>query len=237
MKKPYEVKTASEYMKLLEDEFDSDNEILFRGQNIDKPLLPKIGRIRMYPPVLTHEKKMMEEFIRQSMPFYSPVTMNNWDWLALAQHHGMATRLLDWTINPLTALWFAVESPPLENSYGVIWVFEALNSDQADLTDNNPFRITRTKLFKPRHIDARITAQGGWFTVHAFDHHQKKFVAFEKLKTYRKRLSKIVVPAKEFSPIRRELDRCGYNPLTMFPGLDGLCRHIQWQNSFLPDEN
>ncbi|PKK84372.1 MAG: hypothetical protein CVT49_03350 [candidate division Zixibacteria bacterium HGW-Zixibacteria-1] len=237
MKKHHIIKTMSEYMHLLENEYDSDNDILFRGQNIDKPLLPKIARIKMYQPVLAREQKMFTEFIRQSTPFLGSVTLNAWDWLALAQHHGMATRLLDWTINPLAALWFAVGNPPLKDQYGVIWAFETLSSDFADLINKDPFKIKRTRLFKPRNIDARISAQGGWFTAHSFDHRLKIFTAFEKTRVYKKRLSKIIIPAEEFSSIRRELDRCGYNPMTMFPGLDGLCQHIQWQNSFLADED
>jgi hypothetical protein len=82
---------------------------LFRGQEQDWELIPKIGRVGFRNIGDENaEQKMLDDFKRLSMPHLLRVPKNDWDWLALAQHHGMATRLLDWTTNPLVALWFAV---------------------------------------------------------------------------------------------------------------------------------
>src|SRR5262249_11833824 len=144
---------------------------LFRGQPCPKKLLPKIGRDPfLSDEFLSREQRLIQEFRIRSNPYLDSSDRDDWDWLAIAQHNGMATRLLDWTDNPLAALWFAVrESPDKERKGkdGVLWVFHVPEQDMVvDQRASNPFKAKRTKVYRPKHLTRTIVAQGGWFTVH-----------------------------------------------------------------------
>lgn len=208
--------------------------VLFRGQSIDAPLIPKIARITTDRPVLEAEEAMLKIFKQQAVPFLRRTPRSDWDWLTLAQHHGLATRLLDWTSNPLIALWFCV-SKPSSTDEGVVWVFRPAIEDF--VTDNDhPFSGPRTKVFRPYHVAERIRSQSGFFTVHKYQPRSKRFLPFEKIATYRPRLKKLVISSDVFSEIRYRLDQYGMNESIVYPDLDGLSHHIQWLHSFLSDE-
>lgn len=232
------ISSFSEYAHFISVECDEDD-LLFRGQGADWPLVPKMGRLRLYagkamPQV---ESKMLDDFKRKAIPHLTRLPDNDWDWLALAQHHGMATRLLDWTLNPFAALWFALEQPASDGKPGVVWILPPGKDDFVNESPaTSPFVIDRTWVFQPKHITPRIVTQAGWFTVHHYLPMEKKFIPLEQDDRYHAGLRKVVIAADAFSPIRRELDRCGFNAAALFADLVGLARHIEWQNSVLADE-
>jgi hypothetical protein len=228
------ITSLSQYTEYLEDECQGEA-LLFRGQSEDWNLFPKIARLWLNKDVLEAERLMLQELKRQAVPFLQYEPADDWDWLALAQHHGMATRLLDWTANPIAALWFAVQRPAAHGEPGVVWVFEP-HQDDYPVTGSSPFSGSRTSVFRPRHITRRITAQSGWFTVHRYIPSQKRFVALNHNTRYRKRLKKLSIPTDAFAHLRKELDRWGFNASSLFGDIDGLCRHLEWQNSWLSDE-
>jgi hypothetical protein len=180
---------------------------------------------------------MVSEFKRTSIPYLDFEPADEWDWLALAQHHGLATRLLDWTENPLAGLWFAVREEAEEGGYGVVWV---LPVQEADLVvpgrRSNPYAGKWTKVFEPKHITRRIEAQAGWFTVHKYVSSRSKFIPLKSNDRYTKRLIRLRIPSSAFPRLREELEYCGINDAALFPGLDGLCRHINWKYSPPEDE-
>lgn len=163
--------------------------LLFRGQGVDKPLVPKIGRPefhlafdpqfgkggwRLQP---SREQAILEEFKRISLPYLGDLPpSNDWEWLSLAQHHGLHTRLLDWTSNPLVALFFAVEKPSTEA--GVVWGFHlwktSLIITDQQIRNHSPFDLSKldkdgspvTLVLKPPIKSSRLSTQSGWFTIH-----------------------------------------------------------------------
>lgn len=107
--------------------------VLFRGQVEDLPLVPKIGRLEVDRPVIEAERAIFDNFKQQALPFLDRTPDSEWEWLAIAQHHGLPTRLLDWALNPLVALWFAVASPPKSKLNGVVWAFKPQPDDFINL--------------------------------------------------------------------------------------------------------
>jgi hypothetical protein len=229
--------STREYVDFIRRNFKAQD-MLFRGQPEDKPLLPRIARLQLRDAIPDVERKMIHEFKRRAHRLMDVRPDSNWDWLAIAQHYGMPTRLLDWTTDPLAALWFAVNRPPgkrgAKSQPGVVWVLLPKPTDYAGATD--PFTIGRTGIFRPKHIAARLITRLGSFTAHKFTTTARRFVPFEESPAYSKKLTKLRIRPESFSEIRSEIDRLDVNAATLFPGVDGLCAHIQWANSYPDDE-
>jgi|694.fasta_scaffold63509_3 hypothetical protein len=214
--------------------------MLFRGQSQDWDLLPKIARItpKKGNSILDMETSMLDDFKRLAKPYLKNIPTNEWEWLGLAQHHGMATRLLDWSTNPLAALWFAVKEQSKKHS-GVVWIFDAPEEDilmAKAVPTINPYISSRTKVFQPELSSVRIQSQNGWFTVHKYIKETKKFIPFQKNIRNNKFLKKIIIPSDHFYKLRFQLDRMGVNRLSLFPDLEGAANYSEWLNSFLDDE-
>jgi len=149
---------------------------LFRGQADKSPIVPKIGRpAYRYAPA--RERELHNSFVRAARPFVGVPLSSDWEWLALAQHHGAPTRLADWSTSPLVAAWFAVTSYPDATDAAVF----ALDLTRVDIeridtapgkrasggTLKDPFEMANgVYLIETAPVSARITTQRGIFTVH-----------------------------------------------------------------------
>ncbi len=120
------ITTVSQYLDYIQDACSNFTDPLFRGHREESwSLVPKIARLELRDnkDLLSTEQAMLTEFRGRALPHLEFQPRSNWEWLALAQHFGMATRLLDWTTNPLAALWFAIEGPSEGQSRAAVWIY------------------------------------------------------------------------------------------------------------------
>lgn len=243
-----EVRTVNDFLKVV-FVFAQQDDVLFRGQRRAswglEPTLARITARNDGDTILDVEDELMRRFKRQYLPHFNGELTDDWEVLAVAQHHGLNTRMLDWTQNPLAALWFAVRKPaegqpgkPKEP--GAVFMFQpAEDEDYADGERQrkvSPYEVNRTLFYQPNHRTQRIVVQSGWLSVHAWSEADGKFSRLDTLDKYSGRINKVHIPPGAFSNIRDHLDRIGVNEATLFPDLDGLCTHLNWYHSLLKDE-
>lgn len=207
---------------------DTNGYVLFRGQPNDDPLLPKVARKNPNRDSTSLEIKIIEEFRRRLARERDIAAMDPWDILIYAQHHGLATRLLDWTTNPLFALWFACldySSP----SDGHIYLLSTNDESLLDPSiEKDPFKIKKTYVVKPNHNNSRIKAQSGWFTVHRFSEKEKKFVDLHKNTSIQGKVLMKGIPQAKKLDILKTLDKLGVNQESVYPGPEGTANYINW---------
>ena len=229
--------SLEEFTRLIRETCTDQSDVLFRGQSGDFPLLPSIARQDLTGELVASELSMIEEFQRHSLPYLRTPPVTLWEWAALAQHHGLPTRLLDWSLNPLAALWFAVHEPAKQKRGGVVWIFRPAEEDFAHEVEKNTFECRRHAVFAPRDVSERITAQVAWFTVHKTPSmRRRKLEPLEKSSEFASKLTKVTLPPDRFADLRFYLNRCGVTSASIFPGLDGLCAQIRWKHCYLGDE-
>lgn len=209
------------FAELLRDSVDND--WIFRGENcINNELRPKAGRTSS--PALRAlysedaEKQTLQSFKRQARPYLTHTPLSDFEWMAIAQHHGMSTRLLDWSESLLVAAYFASADAGAKGSariYGLkelIWVEDAANEDPFDLN-------IEVKGYRPPHISPRIPAQRSVFTVHR--NPRESFYHLE--------LKEWELTADCCREMKKILDACAINEASLFPDVDGLSRYLGWR--------
>ena len=172
-----------------------------------------------------------------------------WDWLALGQHRGLPTRLLDWTYSPLVALHFATETPEDFDRDGVVWCVnfveankrlpqrlrrimtregsETLTVDMLsvfkELRDFDALARSPFLVFlEPPAIDRRILNQFALFSLMS----SPTAEIDDWLARHPELCRRVLVPAALKWEIRDKLDQANVNERILFPDLDGLSRWL-----------
>jgi hypothetical protein len=181
-----------------------------------------------------------------------------WNWLALAQHHGLPTRMLDWTFSPYVALHFVTENPETYGEDGVVWCMDyagahrALPESLCAILQKEGSEVFTGEMlsdaagtlaefdalapepfvvfFEPPSLDERIVNQFALFSLLSSPTAQLADWLAGREETARR----IVIPAALKWEVRDKLDQANVTERVLFPGLDGLSRWLR--RYYLPIE-
>src|SRR6266567_1864172 len=219
----------------------------FRGQGDGSwKLRPRLYR-EDYEELRDYEDDIRADFDQLAWPYLKEATWEprtSWEWYFVMQHHGVPTRLLDWTESGLIALYFALKdalNQPKATSNPAVWALStfSLNRFVAHKGDvilaptepkaspylPPPFgrrRLPQRPIaLMPPHKTVRIAAQQGFFTIHGASRQ-----GLESYGSLRKHCVKIEITRAQVTTIKEQLRVAGIAETDVFPELDGLAREL-----------
>lgn len=192
----------------------------YRGHSsIDYRLIPSIGRLFTEgntTALLQYEKEIMVAFKRKFSLYTECRPKNDKEFLFLAQHYGLPTRLLDWTYNPLIALYFTCNSKPMED--GVVFVCVEFSRSIFDENIHDIFTFDKETILLPNITDIRYKNQNGLFTLFPKPWQENSHPLY----------AKYIIPANSKPTIKRKLYTIGIMESFIMPSLDSLSKDISY---------
>lgn len=262
--KTYSVSGTEEYIqrinKIISDSGlrEATMGLWYRGHSSESyNLIPSLYR----PGVnFDYEREIVREFRLKSSTFSDHTPQSDIGWMFFMRHHGLPTRILDWSESYLVSLYFAVENPEDKKDACVWilnpWLLNILTGDKQSIpgtssddaknyvVDFDDPRIPRfpaadrPMAFRTEQSFRRAFAQRGVATIHG-----RRRVCLidyiqwygDKLPSRNKKLNclqKISIPRKYKFRIKKELQQMGIGADTVYPDLDGICRSIAFRFSY-----
>ena len=224
----------------------------FRGlADAEHDLSTSLSRLAgAHPDIAKLELAMLRNFRKYAAQLTPARVDSIWHWLTMAQHHGLPTRLVDWTFSPLVALHFATEHPADYDRDGAVWCVDFVRANQllpkrlrsiledegsdtftADMLDGfatlRDFDGLSRDIFlmflEPPALDARILNQAALFSLMP----SPSASLDEWLAVHADLSRRVIVPAELKWEVRDKLDQANITERTLFPGLDGLSRSLE----------
>jgi hypothetical protein len=208
----------------------------YRGQSRDWPLLPALTRpggpadTGLGPAETWQDKErlILRDFKLYASAYVDPTRMSNLTDLEVAtlgQHHGLPTRLLDWTMNPLAALYFAVEDDAVGEK-AVVWGMPGNRQRMDEIREINFYHEPEPLHFIiPDHTFHRAAVQASLL---AYWGNPTK--PLDEIVPDKRSLWKIAIPPDRKRGFRWILHCLGIGRDTLFPGMDGLGDQMTWKH-------
>lgn len=206
---------------------------IFRGDtNPTYGLVPSVGRNRKN---LEREIEIFEDYRRYAALHGEDISLlDHYDQLASAQHYGVPTRLLDWSLSPLIAAYFATLPkidgtnnilPPTSDA--VIYVLHVCEKVNTYL-ESDPFDVSDVRVFHPSDIRSRrILAQQGVFSVQPDPSQDLTSEITEEDHENGRWIDQIIIGQDAIVEIRDKVAFLGFSSRTLFPDAMGLGQSLR----------
>lgn len=189
------------------------------------------------------ESNMSNRFVNYGRVRYKdfPAYNDKASWLFLMQHYGIPTRLMDWSLAPLTSLFFVINNHNYIEQDGIIWALCATKLNKTQLNKetvvsiNNPestklinhifeknpkYESNKCLALNSQHIDIRQMVQSSEFTLHGTE------TPLDEMDGCESYLAKIIIP-KSFKPgIKQYIDLLNITQSNLFPDLEHLANEL-----------
>ncbi|MBW8011937.1 MAG: FRG domain-containing protein [Chloroflexi bacterium] len=214
-------KTINSIGEVLQQNYFLERASIFRGvSDTSYELISTIGR--KWPTLskedfFSKEKEVLTLFKTEAHPYFKDKPANEGELLALAQHHGTPTRLIDWSRNILVALFFAVNDNFQKD--GAVYLLRMIpQNDFITFDEMNPLEVNKLRIFMPSVITPRISAQTGIFTAQNDP----------RVSPEDQEIEKIIIPSASKRSIYESLYQIGIHYKSLFPGLQGVSDWINY---------
>lgn len=197
------------------------------------------------------EYHLLRNFRKYSISKDAQLGGSFWHSLVMAQHHGLPTRLMDWTYSPFIAMHFATANTEKFDIDGVIWKVDFVKTNNLvneplkkmlHLEKCNAFTVEMLEtvvgsladfdgkmgpdqvvFFEPPSLDQRIVNQFALFSVMT----NPVSILDTWLAAHPELFQRIIIPKELKWEVRDKLDQANITERVLFPGLDGLARWLK----------
>lgn len=190
----------------------------------------------------SHERVAIQKFMATARQYDMVLPTDNdpLEWLAIMQHYGAPTRLLDATFSPYVAAYFSIENGTGDTAVFCFRqrVFQELDEDYFRTNVNEIYSNILTQreniiyVYEPRHTTPRLLAQQGLFLVpSSLTRSHNEIIEIYNLT--KNDAVKLIIPAKLRDDGVHHLRSMNISSTMLFPGIVGFCRSLRHQPYFV----